>query len=419
MYKKNCSLAEMDNQLWQAIEGEGRRQEEHIELIASENYASPMVLALQGSLLNNKYAEGYPGRRYYGGCEYVDMVENLAIDRAKHLFSADFANVQPHSGSQANAASYYACISPGDTIMGMDLAAGGHLTHGSPVSFSGRIYKAVTFGLDAQTGEIDYNQAAELAKIHRPRAVMVGFSAYSRIVDWERFRKIADEVGALLICDIAHVAGLIAAGIYPSPVKLADIVTSTTHKTLRGPRSGLIVARSNPELEKKINSAVFPGLQGGPLCHVIAAKAAAFKEAMTPEFIAYQQQVVANAKAMVKVILKRGYEVISGGTDNHLFLMSLLKQGITGKDAVVALGEANITANKNSIPNDPRSPMVTSGVRFGTPAATTRGFKEGEIEQVATWICDILDDLSNQKRINEIKQGVLELCSKFPVYEKV
>ncbi len=418
MYKKHFSLAAFDKELEQALAGESRRQEEHIELIASENYASPMVLALQGSLFNNKYAEGYPGKRYYGGCEYIDWVENLAIARARELFGADFANVQPHSGSQANAAAYYACILPGATIMGMDLAAGGHLTHGSKVNFSGKLYNAITFGLKEKTGEIDYDQAASLAKMHRPQVIMAGFSAYSRIVDWERFRKIADEVGALLICDIAHVAGLVAVGIYPSPVKLADITTSTTHKTLRGPRSGLILARANSILEKKINAAIFPGLQGGPLGHVIAAKALAFREAMAPGFKEYQEQVVRNAKLMANIMMKRGYEIVSGGTDNHLFLLNLINKNITGREAEEVLARANIIANKNSVPGDPRSPMVTSGLRLGTPAITTRGFGEEEVEMVATWICEILDDLANQKNITRIKQEVLTLCEKFPVYEK-
>lgn len=416
MFGKNLTIAEFDPELWYAIEKETQRQEEHIELIASENYASPRVLAAQGSILSNKYAEGYPGRRYYGGCEYVDIAENLAIIRAKELFSADFANVQPHSGSQANEAAYFSCLVPGDTIMGMDLSAGGHLTHGCKVSFSGKVYNAIAYGLDPKTGEIDYAQVETMARTHKPKVIMSGFSAYSRIIDWEKFRKIADEIGAVLISDIAHVAGLIATGLYPSPVKIADITTSTTHKTLRGPRAGLIMAKSNPELEKKLNSSVFPGLQGGPLCHAIAAKAVAFREAMQPEFKTYQQQVIKNAKAMVKIVMQRGYEVISGGTDNHLFLLSLIKQDITGKDALEALEQANITANKNSVPNDPRPPMVTSGLRFGTPAITTRGFQENEAEQIASWICDILDDMHNQQTIERVKKAVLELCARFPVY---
>lgn len=418
MFRKNLSIAEFDQELWNAMQNELTRQEEHIELIASENYVSPRVLATQGSILTNKYAEGYPGKRYYGGCEYVDIAENLAITRSKALFGADFSNVQPHSGSQANAAAYSACVVPGDTIMGMDLSAGGHLTHGSKVSFSGKIYNAITYGLDPKTGEIDYPQAEKLVRTHKPKLIFTGFSAYSRIVDWERFRRVADEVGAFLIADIAHVAGLIATGLYPSPLKIADITTSTTHKTLRGPRSGIIMAKSNPDLEKKINSAIFPGLQGGPLCHVIAAKAVAFKEAMLPEFKLYQQQVVNNAKVMAKVVMKRGYDIVSGGTDNHLFLLSLINKDITGKDALEALAKANITANKNSVPNDPRPPMVTSGLRLGTPAITTRGFKESETEQVATWVCDILDNINDLKTIERVKKEALDLCAKFPVYEK-
>lgn len=416
MLIKKISLAEFDPEIWSAIRQEEVRQEEHIELIASENYASPNVLAAQGTVLNNKYAEGYPGKRYYGGCEYVDMVENLAIERAKQLFAADFANVQPHSGSQANMAAYFACIKPGDTIMGMDLAAGGHLTHGSRVSFSGKIYNVIPYGLDPKTGEIDYTQIEKLALEHKPKLLMSGFSAYSRIVDWERLRKIADQVGAFLIADIAHVAGLIATDLYPSPIKIADITTSTTHKTLRGPRSGIIMARSNPELEKKINSMVFPGLQGGPLCHVIAAKAVAFKEANLPEFKIYQQQVLKNAKILVNTVIKRGFDVVSGGTDNHLFLLSLIGKTITGKDALAALSKANITANKNSVPNDPLPPTITSGLRLGTPAITTRGFKEDQTEQMGHWICDILDDINNIKTIERVKKEALDLCSKFPVY---
>lgn len=416
MLEHSSSIADFDPEIWHAIQKEQQRQEQHIELIASENYASANILAAQGSVLNNKYAEGYPDKRYYGGCEHVDVVENLAIERAKKLFGADFANVQPHSGSQANGAAYFACISPGDTIMGMGLSAGGHLTHGSKVSFSGKFYHAVTYGLNEKTGEIDYKEVEKLALLHKPKLIMTGFSAYSRIIDWEKFRHIADTIGAFLISDIAHVAGLIAAGIYPSPIKIADITTSTTHKTLRGPRSGLIIARSNPDLEKRINSAVFPGLQGGPLCHVIAAKAIAFKEAMQPEFKIYQQQVVNNAKAMAKIMMHRGYDIVSGGTDNHLFLLSLINKNITGKDGLEALAKANITANKNSVPNDPRPPTITSGLRIGTPAITTRGFKEAEAEQVATWICDILDDIYDQKTIEQIKIAAAKLCSKFPVY---
>lgn len=418
MLKNNLTLAAFDPEIWDAIQKEQQRQEEHIELIASENYASTRVLEVQGSVLNNKYAEGYPGKRYYGGCEFVDIAENLAIERAKELFDADFANVQPHSGSQANAAAYFACIAPGDTIMGMDLSAGGHLTHGSKVSFSGKIYNAIGYGLDEKTGEIDYTTIEKLARVHKPKLIMTGFSAYSRIINWEKFKQIADEVGAFLVADIAHVAGLIATGIYPSPLKIADITTTTTHKTLRGPRSGLIMAKANPDLEKKINSAVFPGLQGGPLCHVIAAKAVAFKEAMQPEFKIYQQQVVKNAKAIAETLIKRGYEIVSGGTDNHLFLLNLINKEITGKDALDALAKANITTNKNSVPNDPRSPMITSGLRIGTPAITTRGFKTAEAEQVANWICDILDDINNSKTIERIKAEAAEMCAKFPVYKE-
>jgi glycine hydroxymethyltransferase len=418
MFKNTPAISEFDPQVWEAMQQELKRQEEHIELIASENYVSKNVLRAQGSVLTNKYAEGYPDKRYYGGCEYVDITESLAINRAKQLFGADFANVQPHSGSQANSEAYFACISPGDPIMGMDLSAGGHLTHGAKVSFSGKVFNAVTYGLDATTGEIDYAGAEKLAKSHKPKLIITGFSAYSRVVDWARFRKMADEVGAYLISDIAHIAGLIATGLYPSPVKIADVTTSTTHKTLRGPRSGLIMAKANPDLEKRINSSVFPGQQGGPLCHVIAAKAIAFKEAMQPEFKQYQEQVLKNAKVMAKIVLQRGYDIVSGGTDNHLFLLSLVKKGITGKDGLAALAKANITANKNSVPNDPLPPMVTSGLRIGTPAITTRGFKENEAEQVATWICDILDDINNQKTIDRIQKEALDLCAKFPVYEK-
>lgn len=416
MFYKKISLAEFDPEIWSAIKQEEVRQEEHIELIASENYASLKVLAAQGTVLNNKYAEGYPSKRYYGGCEYVDIVENLAIERAKKLFDVDFANVQPHSGSQANMAAYFACIKPGDTIMGMDLAAGGHLTHGSRVSFSGKIYNVISYGLDPKTGEIDYVKLERLALEYKPKLLMSGFSAYSRIVDWGRMRRIADQVGAFLVADIAHVAGLIATGLYPSPTQIADITTSTTHKTLRGPRSGIIMARSNPELEKKINSAVFPGLQGGPLCHVIAAKAVAFKEAGLPEFKIYQQQVLKNAKILASTVIKRGFDVVSGGTDNHLFLLNLIGKNITGKDALDALSKANITANKNSVPNDSLPPTITSGLRLGTPAITTRGFKEEQTEQLGHWICDILDDINNVKTIERVKKEALDLCSRFPVY---
>ena len=413
---KNNNISEFDPEIWRAIQQEAQRQEEHIELIASENYASPRVMQAQGSVLTNKYAEGYPGKRYYGGCEYVDVVENLAIERAKKLFNADYANVQPHSGSQANAAVYAALLQPGDTFLGMSLAEGGHLTHGSKVSFSGKVYHAIQYGLNAATGEIDYDNVARLAKEHRPKMIMTGFSAYSRVVDWQRFRKIADEVGAYLVADIAHVAGLIAADLYPSPVQIADVTTTTTHKTLRGPRGGMILAKSNPDLEKKLNSAVFPYLQGGPLMHIIAAKAVAFKEALQPDFNAYQQQVVKNAKAMVKVFLDRGYDIVSHGTDNHLFLVSLIAKNLTGQDALLALSKANITANKNSVPNDPHPPMITSGLRLGTPAITTRGFKEAEVIEIGNWICDILNNISDNNNINEIKHKVSDLCKKFPVY---
>jgi glycine hydroxymethyltransferase len=418
MYTKSMNIADFDAVLWSAIHGEAQRQEEHIELIASENYASPRVLQAQGSLLTNKYAEGYPAKRYYGGCEYVDIVENLAIERAKKLFGADYANVQPHAGSQANAAVYGALLVPGDTILGMSLADGGHLTHGAKVSFSGKHYNAVQYGLDPQTGEIDYAQVERLAKEHKPKLLITGFSAYSRIADWQRFRQIADSVGAYMMADIAHVAGLIAVGLYPSPVQIADVVTTTTHKTLRGSRGGLILAKANPEVEKKLNSAIFPGMQGGPLMHIIAAKAVAFKEAMQPEFKVYQQQVINNAKTLVQTVMDRGYKVVSGGTDNHLFLMDLIDKKITGKDALYALGLANITANKNSVPGDPQPPMVTSGLRIGTPAVTTRGFKEAEMKLIGTWICDILADLSNQDTITRVKGEALELCKRFPVYDR-
>lgn len=410
------SLKDFDPSIWQAIENEKRRQEDHIELIASENYVSPNVLAVAGSVLTNKYAEGYPDKRYYGGCEFVDVAEKLAIERAKKLFGADYANVQPHSGSQANAAAYMAMINPGDVVLGMSLAHGGHLTHGSPVNFSGKLYKFYSYGLDPKTGEIDYDEAERLAKEHKPKLIVTGFSAYSRVVDWQRFRDIADSVGALMMSDIAHVAGLIAMGVYPSPVNIADVTTTTTHKTLRGPRGGMILAKSNPDLEKKLNSAVFPGGQGGPLMHIIAAKAVAFEEALKPEFKTYQEQILKNSRAMAKVILSRGYNIVSGGTDNHLMLIDLIDKKITGKDAEAALGEAFITTNKNAVPNDPQSPFITSGVRIGTPAVTTRGFKEKECEQVANWICDILDDINNKANIARIKEEVLKLCHRFPVY---
>ena len=416
MFKTDVSLAEFDPEIALAMEAERVRQEEHIELIASENHASPFIMEAQGSVLTNKYAEGYPGKRYYGGCEHVDVIEQLAIDRAKKLYNADYANVQPHSGSQANAAVYMALMEPGDTVLGMSLADGGHLTHGASVSFSGRIYNAVQYGLNSETGEIDYDEVERLAHEHKPKMIMAGFSAYSKIVDWQRFRDIADAVGAWFVVDMAHVSGLIAGGVYPSPVNIADVTTSTTHKTLRGPRGGIILARSNPELEKKLNFAVFPESQGGPLMHVIAAKAICFKEAMSNEFKAYQAQVVANAREMAKGFMARGYDVVSGGTDDHLFLLSLIKQGITGKDADAALGRANITVNKNAVPNDPKSPFVTSGLRIGSPAVTTRGFKEAEVAELTSWMCDVLDNIEDEAVIAAVKAKVLELCSRFPVY---
>lgn len=419
MFKKNDLIQGFDDLLWSAIERENKRQEEHIELIASENYTSPRVMQAQGSVLTNKYAEGYPEKRYYGGCEYVDIVEQLAIDRAKELFGAEYVNVQPHSGSQANAAVYLAICAPGDTVLGMSLAHGGHLTHGSHVNFSGKIYNAVQYGLNEATGEIDYEQVEALALEHKPKMIVAGFSAYSRIVDWARFREIADKVGAYLLVDMAHVAGLVAAGVYPNPVPFADVVTTTTHKTLRGPRGGLILARDN-ELEKKLNSAVFPGGQGGPLMHVIAAKAVAFQEALLPEFKTYQLQVVKNAQAMAHVFIDRGYDVISGGTDNHLFLLSLIKQGLTGKDADAALGRANITVNKNAVPNDPQSPFVTSGLRIGSPVVTTRGFGEEECRTLAGWIADLLDVLNQpealEAKISDVQSKVKALCAEYPVY---
>ena len=416
MFSKGMEIAGYDDELWQAIRGEMQRQEDHVELIASENYASPRVLQAQGTVLTNKYAEGYPGRRYYGGCEYVDVAEQLAIDRAKALFGADYANVQPHSGSQANQAVFMALLQPGDTILGMSLAHGGHLTHGAKVNFSGKWFQAVQYGIRPDTGEIDYDQVAELAREHKPKLIVAGFSAYSRIVDWQRFRDIADEVGAWLMVDMAHVAGLVAAGVYPNPVPVADVTTTTTHKTLRGPRGGLILAKANPELEKKLNSTVFPGIQGGPLMHVIAAKAVAFKEALEPEFKTYQQQVVDNARAMAQVFLERGYDIVSGGTDNHLFLVNLVAKGITGKQAEAALGEAHITVNKNAVPNDPQSPFVTSGIRVGTPAATTRGFGIAECRELAGWMCDVLDDVDDQDAIARVRDQVVQLCRRFPVY---
>jgi glycine hydroxymethyltransferase len=416
MYSRDMTIAGFDPELSAALDAEKSRQETHVELIASENHASPRVLEAAGTVLTNKYAEGYPGKRYYGGCEFVDIAEQLAIDRARKLFGADYANVQPHSGSQANGAAYLALLDPGDTVLGMSLADGGHLTHGAKVNFSGKTYNAISYGLDPATGQIDYDQVVKLAHEHRPRMIMTGFSAYSRIVDWALFRQIADDVGAYLVSDIAHVAGLIAVGLYPSPVALADVTTSTTHKTLRGPRSGLLLARSNAALEKKLNSAVFPGLQGGPLMHIIAAKAVAFKEAMAPEFKTYQEQVLVNARVMAETFMSRSYNVVSGGTDNHLFLIDLSAQGLTGKAADAALGAAHITVNKNAVPNDPQSPFVTSGIRVGTPAMTTRGFGEFEARSLAGWMCDVLDALEDDKVIARVRGQVEELCGRFPVY---
>ena len=416
MLKREINIADYDAELWQAMEQEKVRQEEHIELIASENYTSPRVMQAQGSQLTNKYAEGYPGKRYYGGCEYVDIVEQLAIDRAKELFGADYANVQPHSGSQANFAVYTALLEPGDTVLGMNLAHGGHLTHGSPVNFSGKLYNIVPYGIDA-TGHIDYADLEKQAKEHKPKMIIGGFSAYSGVVDWAKMREIADSIGAYLFVDMAHVAGLVAAGVYPNPVPHAHVVTTTTHKTLAGPRGGLILAKGgSEELYKKLNSAVFPGGQGGPLMHVIAGKAVALKEAMEPEFKTYQQQVAKNAKAMVEVFLERGYKVVSGGTDNHLFLVDLVDKNLTGKEADAALGRANITVNKNSVPNDPKSPFVTSGIRVGTPAITRRGFKEAEAKELAGWMCDVLDSINDEAVIERIKGKVLDICARYPVY---
>ena len=416
MLKREMNIADYDAELWQAMEQEKVRQEEHIELIASENYTSPRVMQAQGSQLTNKYAEGYPGKRYYGGCEYVDIVEQLAIDRAKELFGADYANVQPHSGSQANFAVYTALLEPGDTVLGMNLAHGGHLTHGSPVNFSGKLYNIVPYGIDA-TGHIDYADLEKQAKDHKPKMIIGGFSAYSGVVDWAKMREIADSIGAYLFVDMAHVAGLVAAGVYPNPVPHAHVVTTTTHKTLAGPRGGLILAKGgSEELYKKLNSAVFPGGQGGPLMHVIAGKAVALKEAMEPEFKTYQQQVAKNAKAMVEVFLERGYKVVSGGTDNHLFLVDLVDKNLTGKEADAALGRANITVNKNSVPNDPKSPFVTSGIRVGTPAITRRGFKEAEAKELAGWMCDVLDSINDEAVIERIKGKVLDICARYPVY---
>jgi glycine hydroxymethyltransferase len=416
MYVETPTIEQFDSELFKAIVDEARRQEEHIELIASENYVSPRVLEAQGSVLTNKYAEGYPGKRYYGGCEFVDVAETLAILRAQELFGAHYANVQPHSGSQANAAACFALLNPGDTILGMSLSHGGHLTHGAKVNFSGKLFNAIQYGVVAETGLLDYEQVEALAAEHRPRMIIAGFSAYSRVLDWQRFRDIADSVGAYLMVDMAHVAGLVATGHYPNPVPFADVVTTTTHKTLRGPRGGLILARQNDELTKKFSSLVFPGTQGGPLMHVIAAKAVALREAMQPEFREYQGQVVENARAMAAAFTERGYQVVSGGTDNHLLLLSLIEQDITGKDADAALGNANITVNKNAVPNDPRSPFVTSGLRLGTPAITTRGFGLAETRKVTGWICDILEDLDNEVLLKRVRGQVLELCGKHPVY---
>ena len=417
MYTGDWTIADFDPELAAAIAHEEQRQEDHIELIASENYVSPRVLEAQGSVLTNKYAEGYSGKRYYGGCEYVDVAETLAIERACELFGADYANVQPHSGSQANAAVYMALLEPGDTVLGMSLAEGGHLTHGSPVNFSGRLYNIVPYGLNDE-GLIDYDNVAALAREHQPKMIIAGFSAYSRVVDWERFRAIADEIGAYLFVDMAHVAGLCATGEYPNPVQIADVTTTTTHKTLRGPRGGLILARKNDELTKKFNSLVFPGTQGGPLMHVIAAKAVAFLEAMQPDFAGYQKQVKQNAQTMASVLQQRGFKIVSGGTDNHMFLVDLVDKDITGKDADAALGRANITVNKNAVPKDPRSPFVTSGLRLGTPAITTRGFGGDEVTALSGWIADILDDIEDEGRIDEVREKALELCHRFPVYER-
>ena len=417
MFDKSMNIAGYDDDVMAAITAEEHRQEEHIELIASENYTSPRVMQAQGSALTNKYAEGYPGKRYYGGCEHVDVVEQLAIDRAKALFKADYANVQPHAGSQANTAVYAALVQPGDTVLGMALAHGGHLTHGAKPNFSGKIYNAVQYGLNPETGEIDYDEVDRLAREHKPKMIVAGFSAYSRVVDWQRFRDIADEVGAYLLVDMAHIAGLVAAGVYPSPVGIADVTTTTTHKTLRGPRSGLILAKANPEIEKKLNSAVFPGNQGGPLMHVIAAKAVAFKEAMEPEFVEYQKQVIKNAQAMAKVFMDRGYDVVSKGTDDHLFLVSFIEAGLTGKDVDAWLGSANITVNMNAVPNDPQSPFITSGIRVGTPAVTTRGFGEKECVELAGWMCDVIDAKGDQAAVAAAKAKVIDVCAKFPVYK--
>ena len=417
MLTRDMNIADFDPELWESIQQETKRQEDHIELIASENYCSPRVMEAQGSQLTNKYAEGYPGKRYYGGCEYVDVSEQLAIDRANQLFGSDYANVQPHSGSQANSAVFQALVNPGDTVLGMSLAHGGHLTHGSHVSFSGKIYNAVQYGINEETGELDYEEVEALAREHKPAMIIAGFSAYSGIVDWARFRKIADEVGAYLFVDMAHVAGLVAAGEYPNPVPHAHVVTTTTHKTLAGPRGGLIISGCGDEaVYKKLNSAVFPGGQGGPLCHVIAAKAVAFKEALQPDFKEYQKQVVINAKKMCEVMMSRGYDIVSNGTHNHLFLVDLIAKDMTGKDADAALGKAFITVNKNSVPNDPRSPFVTSGLRVGTPAVTRRGMKEAEMVELTNLICDVLDNIEDEANIQAVKAKVQDLCARFPVY---
>ncbi|MBU2876812.1 serine hydroxymethyltransferase [Aliiglaciecola lipolytica] len=416
MMQLNNPLKAVDSEIFDVIEDEEKRQEAHIELIASENYTSKAVMEAQGSVLTNKYAEGYPGKRYYGGCEFADKAETLAIERAKQLFAADYANVQPHSGSQANAAVYMALLKPGDTILGLSLDHGGHLTHGAKPNFSGKLYNAIQYGLNTDSGEIDYQQVAELAQEHQPKMIVAGFSAYSRVVDWQKFKDIAQSVGAYLFVDMAHVAGLVAAGLYPNPVPIADVVTTTTHKTLRGPRGGLIVCKSNPELEKKFNSLIFPGIQGGPLMHVIAAKAVAFKEALAPEFTTYQQQVIDNARAMADVFLKRGYGVVSGGTDNHLFLVDLIARGMTGKEADALLGSVNITVNKNTVPNDPQSPFVTSGIRIGTPAVTSRGFKVEHVTDLANWICDLLDNPEDASMSEKVKANVAQLTAKFLVY---
>jgi glycine hydroxymethyltransferase len=419
MFNASMTIAEFDPELAKAIAGERQRQEDHVELIASENYTSPRVLEAQGSVLTNKYAEGYPGKRYYGGCEFVDIAESLAIDRAKRLFGAEFANVQPHSGSQANAAVYLALLNPGDPILGMSLDHGGHLTHGAKVNFSGKLFKAAQYGIKPDTGEIDYDQVERLAQEHKPKMIIAGFSAYSRVIDWARFRRIADSVGAYFVVDMAHVAGLVAAGLYPNPVPFADVATTTTHKTLRGPRGGLILARANPEIQKKLNSMVFPGIQGGPLMHVIAGKAVAFLEALQPEFKTYCAQVIANARAMAHVLQDRGYKIVSNGTDNHLFLLNLVDKDITGKEADAALGRAHMTVNKNAVPNDPRPPMVTSGLRIGTPAATTRGFKEAEAKQLSNWIADVLDHRGDDATVERVRGEVEALCRRFPVYGPV